>query len=171
MKNRYLITVFHWLTSVILGSLIIWIISLTCFEQNNSSITMGDMNYMILRNSRDSLELSLAFGSLFSSPFLLLSFYIIPFLLKRFELKRTRLLAIQIYTLCCVLSSALLLAILRIVDMSDWWNDILCQIVGSAFLIAALISALFWSAVYKHENHLIRDYGDDILDDALTSED
>ena len=150
MTNRYVITLLHWLTSVIVGSVLLTILS-------GMSVNV--------------FLLSLVFGGGASILFFLFSLIFIPRILKFIQSKTTRVAALTIYSAASCFGGFTLLVAFDIIQWSEifTWKknenvlftdvDDGLGIAFYAFMIATMLSSVMWASVYKPKEEVPVDLG------------
>ncbi len=152
MNNRFNVTLLHWLTTIIIGSVL------------SGLFTRKDSSNLHSFGMFDTMLLCILFGGLFSLPVLLVALYAIPKLLKRNQTAARLGIILSAISLGFVVVGFLVAAYsLRGLERAlERHGHVLI-----GFCIGAILSSIIWAKIYKPVTNKLARESDAIDSDLL----
>jgi hypothetical protein len=158
MRNRYVLTLLHWISTVLLGAVFSGLLS----DLSGGSIGEGIFS---VSGMLDIMIICVVFGGCFSLPVFLVSLWLIPKLLKRSNNYTKRFFAFSGISLVFVLVGYFL-AMSMIHGSPESFTTYGIVLVG--YLLGTVVSSIIWMRVYKPAKEEVLEL--DTLDHHLTRE-
>lgn len=153
MSNRYALTLFHWITTIIIGSLLSGLLS-----QWMSS------NQFLSPSVRGVFQLCVIFSGLFSLPVFLVALFFIPKLLRANFTRAQKQLFLSALSAGFVVAG-FLIAGFMLDGIMQTLNEFSYVLIG--FCMSAIISSFIWIQLYKQDSKKSKQELDTIDADLL----